>query len=269
MVTKKQKAPLQAAKSTLTPQRFNTWNKWLAGLYALQAIALLVASAAAPHSVQIGFMAANPLAGALEGELVRGVAAQHLFDLNVTWVVAATLVVLAITHAINATRGQKRYEAELARGRSSVRWIGYSLAAALILPIVALLVGLADVTLLVMIAGATLIAGAAGLLADVLKMHGLRKPMWLAYLISCLSALAPGIVIVLSIISAEIHNGSVGAYLYGIIATLIALFVACGIVQYRAFKKGSFVYTERSFILIGVVAVTATVWQLFAGVLRP
>jgi hypothetical protein len=268
------KAALQAdSKKKLSFQKITTWNKWLAIFYALQGIVVLLLSTTALFPVQTSYLTQNPLATEIAGSPVWATAVRHLFDLNLAYVVAAALFAAAIVHATVATVGRKWQEAELKRGINRVRWIECGVSAALFLVAVAVVSGVADLSTLVLVFAITLLAGLLGLAVETYN-HGGAKPSRVAYIMGGIVGIAPFIVLALYVWGANVYgSGDIPTFVYWLYASIVILFSAFAVNVYLQYKKigpwKNYLYGERMYMILSVVAKTALAWQIFAGVLRP
>lgn len=245
------------------------WNKWIALIYAVQALAILVAGAAYKLPVSTQYPTANPLS---ESTAVV-TASRQLFDVDLVWLVAGFFIVSAITHTAMAGMYRMRYEADLASKVNRLRWIDYAISGSIMMLSVALLSGVSDgATLFALIA---LTAGAAFCyLASELFNRGKTDTNWFMYVLGSVAGLVPWLIVGSTLISAQV-NGSAGipAFVYWIIGSMAALSIGAMVHMYFHYiQKGKwtdYLYVERVYMLLALVAKTVLAWQIFAGVLRP
>ncbi|HYH74392.1 MAG TPA: heliorhodopsin HeR [Candidatus Saccharimonadales bacterium] len=266
------KAKLQAAQNTITPQNLYNWNRLLAVVHAVQGIAILLLSTTKLFPVQTNYLAVNPIATEIAKEPVLTNATQHLFDLNLAYIVAAFFFLAAIAHALMATLYRKRYEADLKQGSNKLRWIEFALSDALMLVAIAVLCGVADISLLLTVAALAVGTNLIGLAMELRQVKG--KPNWLLFAIGAGAGLVPWIVFAITLAASSAHgNGSIDGFVYWIFGTLFVLFSAFAANIYLMMKKigpwKEYAYGERMFMIISAVAKTALAWQIFAGILRP
>jgi len=253
-------------------EQLRMWNIRFAVMLVLEAIALVVLAKSVLMPVTTQYLAVDPLATEAAGHQMLAVATRHLVDLPLAWVAAAFLVLLAAVHAAVATVYRTRYEAAITRGVSETRWLGLGLAAAGMVVAVGLLGGFGQVGSLVLLAGFTGLSCVLALVAEVLT---LQKPPRLISHVVCGAAVAcavlPWVIFAWSGAAAMLYQGHVPLYLYGLYATL-AVFGACvvAMAHARVMRKGKWAdtfFTERAFMVLGVVAVSVVAWQIYAGVL--
>jgi hypothetical protein len=260
-------------KSTITLPSLYKWNAWLAGLHALQGVVVLLLSITKVFPVQISYLTKDAVSSELAGETVLGLATRHLFDINLAYLVAAFFFMSAIAHAILATVYRKRYEAGLQKGINKVRWIEYAFSASTMLVGIALLSGISDLAALKMIFVFGLIMNALGLVMEVIN-QGKGKVNWLPYIIGCIAGIVPWCVFALYAWGAYMYGGGdIPAFVYWIYASMFLFFAGFAVNMYLQYKKigkwKDYLYGERMYMVLSLVAKTVLAWQIFCGALRP
>lgn len=260
-------------KASLSLEHLNRWNKWLAVVYAVQGLALLAFSSSHAMQVTTSFLNVDPIASEVSGKTVLGVATKHLFDVNMAILVALILFVAAIGHAIVAGMYRKRYEADLARGVNRVRWIELSMSVSLMMVVVGFLSGVADLSTLLLLFGASVLLHLTCLAME-LYAQGQRRANWLLYGLACVAGALPWVVFALYAVGAEVYgSGHIQAFVYWIYATSALTCGGFALAMYlRYTKKGdwaNYLHVERTYMILSLVAKTALAWQVFAGLLRP
>jgi hypothetical protein len=101
-----------------------------------------------------------------------------------------------------------------------------------------------------------------------------EKTNWTSYYIGCLAGLVPWLVI--GIYFAGASQASAGSipdfvlYIYISIAISFNVFAINMILQYKKVGRWKdYLYGERFYIILSLVAKTILAWQVFAGTLRP
>jgi hypothetical protein len=138
---------------------------------------------------------------------------------------------------------------------------------------IAMLVGIYDLALLIAIFALVAIMNLLGL---VMEAHNqtTERTNWLSYLIGCLAGIVPWVVVGLSLWgSAAYGNGDIPAFVYWIYVSIFIFFNAFAInmfLQYKGVGKWKdYMYGERMYIVLSLVAKSALAWQVFFGTLRP
>ncbi len=266
------KTKVTIRKQSVTAGSLKLWNKWLTVLYAAQGIAIVIIGVAYTAPVTTSFLTKDTLASKAGEDPVLAPAIRHLFDVNILYVLAATLLIAAITHLLLATVLHNRYEKELSAGVNRVRWAGYGVVTASVMTIIGLLVGVYDASLLGALIILVLLASLSGLAVEVYSQGKTRRR--LAAVIGSIAAVTPWLVFGGFITGANVYgSGNIPAYVYGVVFSVFVLFAAFMIAQLCRYKKvgqwADYRYAERMYSVIIFVTLTALTWQLYAGILRP
>jgi hypothetical protein len=242
------------------------FNAVMALLHLIQAGAILALSSAFALPVTASFLQADPAGGLTSDPRV-------LFDLRIGPLVAAFLVLSAIAHAVVATVGARRYEADLERGINRARWIEYALSSSLMIVVIAMLVGIYDVAALLLIfaANASMI-----LFGWVMEVHNqtTRATDWLSYWFGVFVGAIPWVAIGIYLFGpTALGNEGPPGFVYGIFGSIFVFFNVFAlnmILQYRRVGRWcDYLYGERVYVLLSLTAKSALAWQVFAGTLRP
>ena len=193
---------------------------------------------------------------------------ERLFSYRIGWAVAGFLVLSSLFHAIVASPwGYRVYQRELDAKRNRFRWVEYSLSASLMIILIAGLVGISDVAALCALFGVNVSMILFGWLMETTN-NDAEHVSWTPFIFGSIAGIVPWIAVVIYISQA---NGDVPSFVYGIIVSLFLLFNCFAInqlLQYRA--KGrwvNYLYGERVYMVLSLVAKSALAWQIFANVL--
>ncbi|MGF1617785.1 MAG: heliorhodopsin HeR [Acidimicrobiia bacterium] len=197
-------------------------------------------------------------------------AVEPLFDLSLAWGVAVFLFLSAGAHFLIASPGIYRwYLANLGEKRNYARWIEYSLSSSVMVVLIAMLVGIADIAALIALAGVNASMILFGLLQEKYESPG-RVAGWLPYWFGVIAGAVPWVAIAIYLISPGFDVSPPG-FVYGIFFSLFVFFNVFAVVmvlQYRRVGKwAEYVYGESTYILLSLVAKSALAWQVFAGTL--
>jgi hypothetical protein len=114
-----------------------------------------------------------------------------------------------------------------------------------------------------------------GLVMEV-QNQGAKKVNWLTYWIGCLAGIVPWIVFTLFMSLVQTRMAAVEyLHLYTFIYASMFIFFSSfrRINMYLQYKKtgkwSDYMYGERTYMILSLVAKTALAWQVFAGTLRP
>lgn len=257
--------------STVNALSLLSWNKWVAFLYLIQAIALVVAAKTYSLPVTMTYLTKDTFASPSHEDIFAP-AVRHLFDLNILYALAGVLLLAALLHVLYATVYRKRYEKELEAGVNRMRWAGYSIITSSVTVIIALVVGLRDLTVLVPLVSLILIAHLAGLAVEVYSQRKNRRR--LAYVIAGAADAMPWVVISGSLITATVLSTSeLPLHVYGVvIAAVVSLLLFAVAFTKRFRNRGKwqeYMYAERAYSMVLFILLTLVTWIMFAGVLQP
>jgi hypothetical protein len=238
----------------------------MAAFHAAQGIAILLISRTFDIPITGSYLTFNRATQHLEP------ATAQLFNLSIPLLVALFFFLSAAAHLFIATIYNKRYNADLSRGINKVRWIEYSISASIMMVAIAVLVGVYDFTNLLMI---FVLIAIMNLLGLVMEVHNqtTKKTNWLSYWIGCLAGIVPWFVIGFCFwLSAE-QGSAPPAFVYWIFVSIFVFFSSFAVNMVLQYKKvgpwKDYLYGERVYIILSLVAKSLLAWQVFAGTLQP
>jgi len=231
-------------------------------LHAIQAFLVLALANDFTLPVVGTFMTGPP--GLAEPEI------STLADVSIAWGVAIFLFMSAAAHLIISAPGVYGwYEKNLRRKRNYARWIEYSLSSSVMVVLIAMLVGIADVAALIAIAGVNASMILFGLLQEKYEDPD-QRVSWTSYWFGVLAGAIPWIAIGIYLVAPGIDNSPPG-FVYGIFFSLFAFFNVFAIVMILQYKKvgrwADYRFGESTYILLSLLAKSALAWQVFGGTL--
>ncbi|HEY7667677.1 MAG TPA: heliorhodopsin HeR, partial [Actinomycetota bacterium] len=241
--------------------RLRVWNVVLGLLHAGQAVVVLLLST--DFAVPI-------VTHALTGPPGSGSETIELFDLRVAWAVAAFLFLSAVAHLLIASPWlYPRYTAMLRQGRNDYRWIEYAFSASLMAVLIGVLPGITDVAAVIAIFGVNAAMILFGLLQERYERPGgSLLPFWLGCIAGAVPWLAIGVY--LAGIGTEV---SPPGFVYAIFVSLFLFFMSFAVNQWLQYRRigpwKDYLYGERVYMILSLVAKSALAWQVFAGTLAP
>jgi hypothetical protein len=244
------------------------WNKWLALLYIVQGLLILLLSEAHSLPVVGHYLALDSFAS--QGrEAVRTTAQQHLFDINIVYWLAGISFIFALGHLLAASALRRRYDAQLAAGVNKHRWITYILGYGALIVLLALLVGLNDVANLALL---VVLVAMSGVLGIATERAGLGSD-GIVRSVAVSAFLAIWAVIAYYVINAWVYDGSIPGYEYIMLGVAFLLSLQLGRIFLTQQKAGNraagYINSERAYMIWTFVLIVATTWQLFVGALEP
>lgn len=253
-------------------KKLNKWNWVMASLHAVQGIVVLVLSTNSLFPVSTSFITVDSIAGTEEAPVLVS-ATRHLFDINLAYIVAAFFFMSAIAHLYIATVYRKKYESNLSKGINKVRWYEYGISASTMMLGISMLAGVEDLSTLILIFGGTLVMNLCGLVMEV-HNQTTTKTSWVSYVVGTIAGLGPWLVIGLYFWgSNQYGEGNIPTFVYYIYASMFVFFSSFALNMYLQYKKkgkwADYLYGEKAYMVLSLVAKSALAWQVFAGTLRP
>jgi len=254
--------PPQTRTAQPPRDRLRGYNLGLGALHAAQGGLVLALANDFTLPVIATFMTGPPGVGGPE--------VTTLFDVDIAWGVALFLFLSAAAHLLIAAPGICRwYHHQLAQQRNYARWIEYSVSSSVMVVLIAMLVGIADIAALIALAGVNTSMILFGLLQERYETPGGRTG-WLPYWFGVLAGAIPWIAIAIYLFSPGVDASPPG-FVYGIFFSLFAFFSVFAVVmvlQYRqlgAWRR--YAFGESTYALLSLVAKSALAWQVFGGTL--
>jgi len=246
-------------------KNLRSWNLVMGFLHFAQGIAMLVLSNNFSLPVTTSFLKFN----AATQTLLPNV--QTWFDLRIGAAIAVFLFISALFHLLIATVFNKQYNANLAKGANYYRWMEYSISSSIMIVIISMLVGINDISALLPIffVNASMI-----FFGWMMELHNqtTQKTDWTSYIFGCIAGIAPWIVIALYLASPG-SEANPPTFVYWIFFSIFLFFNCFAINQVLQYKKvgrwADYLYGEKAYIILSLVAKSLLAWQVFAGTLRP
>ncbi len=196
-----------------------------------------------------------------------------VYNLRFGPAVAAFLLLSALAHLALSTFGFKWYVAKLKSGMNPARFYEYALSSSLMIVLIGMLVGVTDLGALILMFG---INAMMNLFGNLMELHNqtTSKTDWTAFLYGCIAGIVPWIVIFLYFYgSLASSDAKPPAFVYAIVPTIFVFFNIFAVNMVLQYKKvgpwKDYLFGERMYIVLSLLAKTALAWQIFFGTLRP
>ncbi len=163
--------------------------------------------------------------------------------------------------------GWPRYVNELAQGQNRFRWLEYSLSASLMIVLIAGITGISDVAALLALFG---VNASMILFGWLMETHNDPGPGadWSPFVFGCIVGAVPWIAIGLYLFGA---GGEVPGFVYGIFVSIFVLFNCFAVNQLLQYRRtgrwADYLFGERVYVWLSLIAKSALAWQIFANVL--
>ncbi len=251
---------------TITPAKLKRLNLIAGFLHLAQGILVLILSKSFALPISGSYLSFNETTQKLDP------ASETLFNIQLPLLIALFFFLSAFFHFYIATVYNKKYNAELKLGINKMRWIEYSISASVMMVAISLLVGVYDLMSLLMIFVLTSVMNLMGLVMEV-HNQTTKKTNWLSYYIGCLAGIIPWIVIAFYMWLGAENGSSAPTFVYWIFVSIFVFFSCFAVNMILQYKKigpwKDYLYGERSYIILSLVAKSLLAWQVFAGTLRP
>lgn len=242
------------------------FNLIMGGLHFAQGIAILILSKTFVLPISGSFLSFNTVSQTLEPTT------KVLFDLSLPILIAIFFFLSSAAHLIIGTFYNKQYNKDLSHGINILRWIEYSISASIMMVAISLLVGIYDIMSLLMIFGLTAIMNLLGL---VMELHNQKtnKTNWISFFIGCLAGATPWVVVAFCMWLGVDNGSAAPSFVYWIFVSIFVFFNCFAVNMVLQYKKvgkwKDYLYGERTYIILSLVAKSLLAWQVFAGTLRP
>ena len=186
---------------------------------------------------------------------------------------AVFLLLSATAHFYLSTIGYKRYVENLRKGQNPVRFYEYALSSSLMIVLIGMLVGIWDLGSIILMFGINAMMNLFGIMMEYHNQYT-KKTNWTAFIYGSIAGLIPWIIIVIYFLSAINSSGAKPpAFVYAIIPTIFVFFNVFAInmvLQYKKIGKWKeYIFGEKVYIILSLLAKTALAWMIFAGTLAP
>jgi hypothetical protein len=248
--------------------RLRRYNLFMGFLHLGQAAAIFFLSSDFTLPITTSFLRLIPQTGKL------GPVTDTVINLPLGAMVAVFLLISAIAHFTIVSPGVFGwYVDNLKKGINYARWYEYAFSASLMIVLIGMLCGLYDLAALLMAFVLTAVMNLCGLMMEV-HNQVTERTNWTSYIIGCIAGVVPWIAIAIyffgSLATAE---GAVPTFVYFILPTLFVFFFSFAlnmVLQYRKIGPWrDYLFGEKAYVFLSLVAKSALAWQVFAGTLRP
>lgn len=211
---------------------------------------------------------------------------EEFISLTVGPVVASFLFLSALAHFLLASpKVYQWYISNLKKEINFARWFEYALSSSVMLVVIALLCGMYDWGSLILLFGINACMNLFGLLMEqhnsklkeLAKLQNTPyKPNWTAFIFGCFAGILPWIVLAMYFFSALANANEivkVPDFVYAIFYSLFLFFNVFAINMYLQYKQvgpwKNYLFGEKVYILLSLIAKSLLAWQIFGGTLRP
>ncbi len=187
--------------------------------------------------------------------------------------VALFLLLSAVAHFLLGTVLYDWYVKNLKRNMNPARWYEYALSSSLMIVLIGMLVGVYDISTLILMFGLNAMMNLFGLMME-LHNQTTEKTDWTAFIYGCIAGIIPWIVIVFYIIgAAQSVDTEIPGFVYAIIASIFVFFNIFALNMWLQYRRvgpwKNYLFGERAYIVLSLVAKSLLAWQIWSGQLQP
>lgn len=260
----------------ITTEKLRRFNLIMGGLHLIQGIAMLflatnVIQKIGEFSPEISqfYLAFNPETRSLE------TASRVLFELPFGVMVASFLFISAIAHALVSIpkKLNEIYNADLVKGINKFRWFEYALSSSIMIALIATLFGIYDIASLILIFIVNATMNLFGLVMEQLNVGRSKDNIeWGPFIWGSIAGVAPWIAILLYMFGTG-NFGEVPWFVWAIVGTYFVAFNTFPINMILQYKKvgkwADYLYGERVYIVLSLVAKSILAWLVLFGAMQP
>jgi hypothetical protein len=201
----------------------------------------------------------------------------QLFSVPLAYVIATFFLMSSIAHASAGWPLRSRYEAYLARGINPLRWIEYAFSSTVMIVAIAYISYITDFPALVAIAGCNIVMILFGWSMEAAN-EGRQKPDWKHFIFGCIAGIIPWLAIFSIVWAYGAQEGlpadaQIPPFVLVIIGSLFVafnIFAITMVLQYRRIGRWrDYLYGEKTYMILSLVAKSLLAWQVWSGTLRP
>ncbi len=210
-----------------------------------------------------------------------GTSLEVIANIEIAPLIVVFLILSATAHFfVSLPQGYNWYVSNLQKERNYARWYEYALSSSVMIIIIALLCGIYDLGSLILIFILNASMNLFGLLAEQYnslqkEVYPDRKANWTAFIFGCVAGIVPWIVLGLyffTAISRASEAVPVPDFVYAIFYSLFIFFNIFALNMWLQYKQigpwKNYIYGERMYVILSLVAKSALAWQVFGGTLR-
>ncbi len=202
-----------------------------------------------------------------------------LVSFPLAYLIASFFLMSAIAHASAGWFLRGRYEAWLARGMNPLRWVEYAFSSTVMIVAIAYISYITQFTALIAIAGANVAMNLFGWSMEAANEGREKADVdWKHFIFGCIVGIVPWIAIFSIVLAFSAQEGlpegaQIPAFVYVIIGLLFVafnIFAITMVLQYRRVGRWrEYLYGEKTYMVLSLVAKTLLAWQVWSGTLRP
>ncbi|HKM29826.1 MAG TPA: heliorhodopsin HeR [Bacilli bacterium] len=257
--------------------KLRRFNLIMGAIHLVQGILMLILSSTVIQKlgefkpmITQNFLQYNPITQSLE------LASSDLFALPFGVFVAIFLLLSAGAHALIALpkKLNDQYNSDLKKGINKFRWFEYALSSSVMIVLIATLFGIYDIASLILIFIVNATMNLFGLVMEQLNARRAKdeKVIWGPFIWGSFAGIAPWIAILIYMFGTG-NFGQVPWFVWAIVGTYFVAFNTFPVNMVLQYKKvgkwKNYLYGERTYIVLSLVAKTILAWLVLFGAMQP
>ena len=258
-------------------EKLRKFNMIMGGIHLIQGVLMLILASTVIQKIgefkpmiTQNFLQYNPMTESLE------LASSNLFELPFGIFVALFLLLSAGAHALIAfpKKLNERYNKDLEKGINQFRWFEYALSSSVMIVLISTLFGIYDIASLVLIFIVNASMNLFGLVMEQLnaRREADEKVIWGPFIWGSIAGIAPWIAIFMYMFGTGNYD-QVPWFVWAIVGTYFVAFNTFPvnmILQYKKIGKWkNYLYGERTYIVLSLVAKSILAWLVLFGAMQP
>jgi len=248
-------------------KRLRRFNLIMGFLHLIQGVFMIIISNDTTYPIFTNFLTFDISTFSLKPD------PQLWYELPFGPAVALFLLISAVAHLSLATFGYKWYVRNLKKRMNPGRFYEYALSSSLMIVLIGMLVGIWDLGSIILIFSVNATMNLFGIMMEYHNQYT-EKTNWLSFIFGTIAGIVPWIVILTYFLSAvSSAEADPPGFVYAIIPTIFVFFNIFAVNMVLQYKKvgpwKDYLFGERVYIILSLLAKTALAWQIFAGTLAP
>ncbi len=186
--------------------------------------------------------------------------------------VASFLLLSSLAHFLIAGPLYNYYVENLKRKMNPIRWFEYALSSSVMVVFISMLFGVREIWVLGLIFA---INAMMNLFGHMMELHNqtTEKTNWTAYIYGWIAGMMPWVVITFYFVKIALEANQIPWFVPVIYIVQFLLFMSFAFNMLLQYKRvgpwKDYLYGERAYQILSLVAKTLLAWLVFAGVLQP
>lgn len=244
--------------------KFRKYNALMAVLHLVQALVIIILSNELALPITTSFLKYFSDTNTLKP------VTETIISIEVVYLLATFFLISAVAHFIVwIPKISTWYGKNIDNGINYIRWYEYAFSASIMIAVIALLAGIYDLISLILLFTVTGLMNLFGLLMEK-NTQNKSNISWISFVFGSIAGIVPWICIGIYFLGSA-ASGEMPLYVYFVMVSIFALFFSFALNMFLQYKKigpwSEYIFGEKVYILLSLVAKSALAWQVFFGAL--